>query len=418
MATQKHKFLRWVCIAAFILAVILLAVAGYSWLTKVWGDQTNTLSAIFSILGTFFSLIGLSSFFYSSRDSRTSSSSQPSQRITINNYGNSSYINTQQSLAPSTADAHTPPADGEPDKRQQFTTSGQQLPQGERSASPLPNAPPTTAPASASSIASGSFPERANKEPAIKLTNQERLNLADALLDAYPNQEDFEMMLEVRCNRKLNTLVDGYSNYRTRIYRLIERTQAEGWTYRLVIAAHEERSLNLALQSWLQKYEAKKVTPGEQRTIPISPAIPEPPQDVQTITAERERRRSSVDPDEQPLAKARRSFREAYNAVYVSKVIFAGRGDIQQIHYLQATAALQQVLSWIQNLQGLLPTISRVDRERLIMDLRRISTEVGESIKHIANYGTLDADQRESERKDTASRLSSVLTHLDNLVGI
>ena len=118
----------------------------------------------------------------------------------------------------------------------------------------------------------------------MKLTNQERLNLADAILDAYPNQEDFEIMLEVRCNRKLNTLVDGYSNYRTRIFRLIERTEAEGWTYDLVFAAHEERPLNSALQSWLQKYEAEKVTPETQQTIPISPRIAEPPQHGQAMT--------------------------------------------------------------------------------------------------------------------------------------
>ncbi len=99
------------------------------------------------------------------------------------------------------------------------------------------------------------------------------------------------MMFEIRFNRKLNTLVDGFHDYRMRVYHLIERTEAEGWTDELVIAAHQERPRNTALQSWLQKYEAKKVTPETQQTTTTSPEIGEPPQDGQAMTAEQERQK-------------------------------------------------------------------------------------------------------------------------------
>jgi predicted phosphodiesterase len=120
-----------------------------------------------------------------------------------------------------------------------------------------------------------------------------------------------------------------------------------------------------------------------------------------------------------PNEQARESIREAHDAVQRSKGVFEGRGDIQQIHYSQAAAALRLVASCTQNLQNLLQTTSPfpayLDRERLIIDLRHINTEVKESIEYIANYGTLNARQRERNRKDTAARLSTTLTYLDDL---
>jgi predicted phosphodiesterase len=186
---------------------------------------------------------------------------------------------------------------------------GHPMPKEETPASPLPGTPAVTIPGSfkgetpASPLPStpaakipGSFTDSANKVVLIILTYQERSDLTDALLRVFPNQEDFEMMFERNFERKLNTLVDG-TNYRTRVYRLIEWTEAEGRTYNLIRSAHEGRPLNPALQSWLQRYETEAVKPEAQQVTSISPGFVEPPRDNQPTIPEQERQKPNVSPE-------------------------------------------------------------------------------------------------------------------------
>lgn len=88
----------------------------------------------------------------------------------------------------------------------------------------------------------------------MKLTGRERLELTNALLDAYPDQGDFDMLLQVNFNRSLNTFVDIHQDYKKVIFNLISRTQAEGWTNTLIIAAYETNSGNQMLQECYRKY--------------------------------------------------------------------------------------------------------------------------------------------------------------------
>src|ERR1051326_1711536 len=72
----------------------------------------------------------------------------------------------------------------------------------------------------------------------MRLTGPEREELTNTFLDAYPDQESLEMMLEVKLEKRLTDLAHGNS-LRSIIFRLIGKTQAEGWTDKLIIAAHE-----------------------------------------------------------------------------------------------------------------------------------------------------------------------------------
>jgi hypothetical protein len=99
-----------------------------------------------------------------------------------------------------------------------------------------------------------------NGEIEMKLIDPARLNLTEALLNAYPDQKDFEIMLEAMLDKKLNTLVDDFHSYKMLIFKLIGRTEAEGWTKDLVFAAYEYRRRNLELQMWYQEYRSRQAT--------------------------------------------------------------------------------------------------------------------------------------------------------------
>jgi len=96
-------FLPWIGIVAFALALISVIAAGTFLLKRVWGDQTNTLSAILTILGELFSLIGLLFLRHPSRGSQAPASTKMPQ-INIYNYVNSPPTVSQQSSAPSEVD--------------------------------------------------------------------------------------------------------------------------------------------------------------------------------------------------------------------------------------------------------------------------------------------------------------------------
>jgi hypothetical protein len=417
-------------IVIMIVLFVIFGIIGVIGILRGWNTVFNVLFMIFAVISAIFAIL---TFWQSNNPNEAPASASHKSRRQYRLKSNISLTIGQQDTTQSTSESLVNNVATIETDKQPLTSSGDQVPRGERSVSPLPNTHPTITQASSSPVYSSGFPQRENTGPGTILTHQEQSDLTDALLKVYPNQEDFEMMFERNFERKLNTLVDG-TNYRTRVYRLIEWTEAEGRTYNLIRAAHEGRPLNPALQSWLQRYEVDEVTQEAQQITPISPVIAVPPNVGQAIISEPEGQKTGnsfdpgvkkvqestkTSPDDQPLAKVRRSLSEAQDAVQKSKVIFAGRGDIKQIHYSQAIAALRQLATCTQNLPKLLQSISPfpayLDRERFIMDLRHISTEVEESIEHIANYDTLSAYQRERNRRDTETRLSSVLIQLDEL---
>src|SRR2546425_532197 len=73
---QRGRFSRRIWKVAFALTLIFLIAAGVFWVSRVWGNLTDTLSAIFTALGTICGFIGLLSLFHSSQGSQTPASSQ------------------------------------------------------------------------------------------------------------------------------------------------------------------------------------------------------------------------------------------------------------------------------------------------------------------------------------------------------
>lgn len=91
----------------------------------------------------------------------------------------------------------------------------------------------------------------------MRLTGPEHEELTNALLDAYPDQDGLEMMLEVKLEKRLSTLAQGNSLWAI-IFKLIGRAESEGWTDKLIIAAHERNPGNEMLEKCYQKYILKK----------------------------------------------------------------------------------------------------------------------------------------------------------------
>lgn len=425
-----HPFRLFVIIFVLIFAVI----AGIIGIRQAWGNVSNIIAAI---LGAVSVILGILTFWPSTSSNEASAlvSSiipQPNLPFQINNYN---YINQGQQLP--AQNFHSPMIDN----ANNFTQDNPDPPpenradNSQKTSSNIPGVQPPVTTASVPSQSGASAIDTTYRGPLIKLTGQECDALTYDLLAAYPVREDFEIMLRVKLNRRLNTLVDTASNYRNLIFKLIEVTEAEGWTTELVMAAYEQRPRNPELQKWHLKYAVTKETsevtntptannigPELHRLTQLPPGIPEISRDNQTMASDEKQRNqksTQILISDHPLARACESMKEVNLAVQQSKVIFEGRGDIQQIHYLQAIGTLHQVASHIHNLYVLVQTVAplpvHLDRERLIMDLRHMSTEIRESIEHIEHYDTLNAHLRERNRKDTEIRLSTILSHLINL---
>jgi hypothetical protein len=272
-------------IVIMIVLFVIFGIIGVIGILRGWNTVFNVLFMIFAVTSA---ILAILTFWQSNNPNEAPASASHKSRRQYRLKSNISLTIGQKDTTQSTSESLVNNVANIETDKQSFTSAGHQVPQGERPPSPFPNTRPTIAQASSSPVYTGGFPQSANKRSGIKLTHKEQSDLTNALLKVFPNQEDFEIMFERRFERKLNTLVDG-SNYWTRVYRLIEWTEAEGRTYDLIRAAHEERPLNPALQSWLQRYEVEEVTPEAQQITPISPGIATPPQDGQALMAEQNR---------------------------------------------------------------------------------------------------------------------------------
>jgi Effector-associated domain 1/Calcineurin-like phosphoesterase len=92
-----------------------------------------------------------------------------------------------------------------------------------------------------------------------KLTGQDRKEIVDALLDAYPNKEDLEMMLDFQLEMNLEAIVKG-NNLKNMIFNLVKKAQSEGWLDKLILAAHRHNPGNVMLQTCYQKYIGGQIT--------------------------------------------------------------------------------------------------------------------------------------------------------------
>ena len=74
-----------------------------------------------------------------------------------------------------------------------------------------------------------------------------RVSLRDALMSAFPDPDELDMLLWARLDKRLVQLVPKSATYTIQCFRLIEKADAEGWTGELILAACAERPGNALL---------------------------------------------------------------------------------------------------------------------------------------------------------------------------
>ncbi|HEV7529009.1 MAG TPA: effector-associated domain EAD1-containing protein [Solirubrobacteraceae bacterium] len=80
-----------------------------------------------------------------------------------------------------------------------------------------------------------------------KLTGEDRRQLIAALLEAFPSPQELEMLLDLRLDRSLAAIAPTSQPYEYVTFKVIERSEAEGWTGELILAASSARPGNQTL---------------------------------------------------------------------------------------------------------------------------------------------------------------------------
>lgn len=86
----------------------------------------------------------------------------------------------------------------------------------------------------------------------MRLSNQQRKNLKDALIDAFPTSASLEQMLSYQLNKRLKEIAGGGS-LQDVVFELIQVAESQGWIKDLVCAAREANPGNQNLQIIVQE---------------------------------------------------------------------------------------------------------------------------------------------------------------------
>ncbi len=81
----------------------------------------------------------------------------------------------------------------------------------------------------------------------MNISGQERRQLRDALIDAFPNKSSLEQMLSFELNKKLDEIASG-DNLSTIVFYLIKQSEAQNWIQELIYAARNSNSGNTSLK--------------------------------------------------------------------------------------------------------------------------------------------------------------------------
>ncbi len=109
----------------------------------------------------------------------------------------------------------------------------------------------------------------------MSLTGNQRKELVEAILDAYPEQFDLEMMVSVELEENLNAIAGG-KNLKQVVFSLIKWAEARGKIEVLIIAAYKTNPGNEQLQNFYRSIFQQKfvINPVPIETIAdIGPAI-------------------------------------------------------------------------------------------------------------------------------------------------
>ena len=79
------------------------------------------------------------------------------------------------------------------------------------------------------------------------LSGQQRKELQDALMDAFPDKSSLEQMLSFQLNKNLDVIASG-NDLKEVVFKLIKKAESGNWIENLIDGALKENSENLSLK--------------------------------------------------------------------------------------------------------------------------------------------------------------------------
>ena len=107
----------------------------------------------------------------------------------------------------------------------------------------------------------------------MSLSGEQRQQLQDALIDAFPKKSSLEQMLSFQLNKSLDVVAPVEGNLRDIVFELIKKAEAENWVGDLVGAARQENPGNQRLRT---SAESLKVLFESMSTPKFSEAVTKP----------------------------------------------------------------------------------------------------------------------------------------------
>lgn len=88
----------------------------------------------------------------------------------------------------------------------------------------------------------------------MALSGQQRKQLSDALLDAFPTVVDLTMLLQHRLSKNIQSIAPPSEALPFQAFKIIEAAEAQNWTFKLVAAARESNPDNVKLLVFAQQF--------------------------------------------------------------------------------------------------------------------------------------------------------------------
>ncbi len=129
------------------------------------------------------------------------------------------------------------------------------------------------APIGSSGMTTNEF-KNASRGAKLQLSGQGRKALRNALLNAYPDQGDFEIVIQDTFNEPLNAYVDVHQNYEKILFDLIGKMESRGWTEKLIEAACDSNPDNEILKNFYLTYVQNREAQTNATARADTPASP------------------------------------------------------------------------------------------------------------------------------------------------
>ena len=103
----------------------------------------------------------------------------------------------------------------------------------------------------------------------MPLTGQQRKQLSDALIDAFPSLADLTILLQFGLGKNIQTIAPPGEALPFQVFKIIQAAEAQNWTFKLVVAARESNPDNVKLLVFAQQFglAATKMTRDELESL-------------------------------------------------------------------------------------------------------------------------------------------------------